>query len=268
MNQVWVGVIGDTGMLGHTVAAELEKNPAFRVLRMNRRPGCSWPLDANDPGFTVPCTDFIINCAGVIWQGQRVARQEAFHVNGVFPWRLQDACHARGVRLIHVSTDCVFSGDRGGCTEADAPSSSDDYGLSKALGEPREAMVLRTSVIGRELGTHKSFLEWAISNRGKQINGFTNHVWNGVTSVEYARICADIMLKHLWSPGIHHLHSTTVTKFELLQKINATLDLNLDIVPFAHWTAIDRSLGTDKLLCSQLRIPSIDAMLADLKQRS
>jgi dTDP-4-dehydrorhamnose reductase len=259
---IGVAVYGCTGMLGHTVAERLASDHRFNVVRCGRKPGCDFHIDMFDP--RVPDVDYVINCAGVIWQAQNLDRRESFHVNSVAPWLLQERCARKGVKLIQVSTDCVFSGQAGAYTEIVEPDETGDYGFSKRLGEPFGAMVLRTSVIGREVGTNRSFLGWALANRGKQVNGFTNHMWNGVTSREYARICGDIMLKNLWEEGVHHFYSTSLSKHDLLRKLNNALDLHLEIVPVAAPKAVDRTLSTVRSLCNQLDIPDIDTMIARL----
>jgi dTDP-4-dehydrorhamnose reductase len=259
-----VAVFGSTGMLGHTVAGCLASDELFHVVRCGRKPGCDFHADLLDPDVQVPDVDYVINCAGIIWQAQNPDRREAFHVNSVAPWVLQERCQRKGVKLIQVSTDCVFSGKQGEYTETMTPDETGDYGFSKRLGEPAGAMVLRTSVIGREINTNRSFLGWALANRGKRVNGYTNHMWNGVTSQEYARICGDIMAHELWEPGVHHLYSTSLSKYDLLRKLNDALDLRLEINPVEVPVACDRTMSTVKPLCNLLSIPDIDTMIAGL----
>jgi len=259
-----VAVLGSTGMLGHTVADRLSEDPRFTVVRCGRNPSCDFHINLLDPYLTIPDVDYVINCAGVIWQAGNPDRWEAFQINSVAPWVLQERCFARSVKLIQVSTDCVFSGKAGRYTEAMEPDEMGDYGFSKRLGEAHGAMVLRTSVIGREINTHRSFLGWAMANKGKQVNGYTNHLWNGVTSDEYARVCRDIMLQDLWRPGVYHFYSTSLSKHDLLQKLNRHLDLHLEIVPVETPVAVDRTLATVGPLQNELDIPDIDAMIAGL----
>lgn len=263
---ITVAVLGSTGMLGHAVVGALAQDPRFTVVPFCRANGFDalssdfgWMRGDNE-------FDYVINCAGVIWQARNPSRQDTFFTNSVFPHRLSDKCRRSGARLIHVSTDCVFTGKEGNYTEGDPPDADDDYGFSKRLGEPEKAMVIRSSVIGRELATRRSFLEWAISSRGTRVNGYRNHVWNGVTTDEYARICADIMASGSFEEGVHHVHSPVpITKYALLQAINERFDLGLDIVPVDAPESVDRTLATIRPLCQQLSVPDIYTMVSRLR---
>jgi dTDP-4-dehydrorhamnose reductase len=261
-----VAVLGSTGMLGHAVTTDLRADPRFAVLGFSRWLGSDRYIDALHPEFDgIHDMDYVINCIGIVWQAKNPNRGDVFYVNGVFPWRLQAHCAAVGAKLIHVSTDCVFSGKRGAYTEADNPDPTDDYGLSKVIGEPKDSMVLRTSVIGHELRTKRSLLEWAISNSGKQIDGYIDHVWNGVTSHEFASICTKIMMGGLWEPGIHHVFSTPITKHQLLRRLSDVLGLKLQVKPVETPTPVNRTLSTVKPLCSKLVIPNNLTMINDLR---
>lgn len=248
-------------MVGHTLVEELVFGGQFTV----------WPcprsvVEATDESTlkNLVDVDYVINCVGIIWQAQNPNDTETSVVNTSFPWRLQKRCEDIGAKLIHVSTDCVFTGKKGNYTEEDLPDELKTYGLTKFLGEPNGAMVLRTSIIGPESTHKRSFLEWARKSADTQVKGFTNHIWNGVTSKEYARICTDIIAKGLWAPEVFHLHSNAVSKHDLLKLIDARYDLKLDIVPYDDAVRIDRTLATVKPLCSQLNIPTIEQMVKEL----
>ena len=269
MKPIHVAVLGSTGMLGHTVFKTLSQDPRLLVQGISRK--SKPPFDALDSIWKLdhvlsPHVDYVINCAGVIWQAKNPSREETFRVNTLFPRNLARLVASRGVRLIHVSTDCVFSGTgKGDHTEIDVPDATDDYGLSKLLGEPDDAMVLRTSVIGREMTTKRSLLEWAIANSGKQVNGYTNHIWNGVTSMAYAKICSEIMCQDLYAYGVHHLHSEAkVSKYELLTMINDEMRLCMKINPVEAPDPVDRSLASVKPLCKRLNIPHIRRLITQI----
>lgn len=265
--KIKVAVFGSTGMLGHQIVSDLRLNPVFDVIAFSRRPDSEYYFDAsrdNLSNVNLVDVDYAINCAGIIWQAKNPDRRETFLVNSIFPRKLQDRCLTFGCKLIHVSTDCVFSGKFGTYTENDQPDSIDDYGLSKSLGEPDRTMVLRGSVIGREQGSQRSLLEWAVANRGKKINGYTNHLWNGVTSNEYTRICADIMTRSLFEYGVHHVFSSTVSKYQLLCHINEALDLDMTVAPVEANDVVNRTLSTVRPLCQQLMIPGIQSLLKTL----
>jgi dTDP-4-dehydrorhamnose reductase len=160
----------------------------------------------------------IVNCIGIVKQlGPSRDPLVALPVNALFPHRLQRLCALLGARLIHVSTDCVFGGARGGYTEQDPPDPDDLYGRSKLLGEVDEphAVTLRTSLIGRELETCHGLVEWFLGQSGA-VRGFTRAVFSGLTTQELA----DVILRHvLPNPGLHgvwHVSAAPISKHDLL----------------------------------------------------
>lgn len=118
--------------------------------------------------------------------------------------------------MIHPTTDCVFSGKKGGYVETDVHDELGSYGMSKSLGEPVGCTCIRTSIIGRELFNKKSFLEWVISNNNGTISGWSNHMWNGITCLEYCGVIEKIINEHLFWSGVKHIYSpTSVSKHEM-----------------------------------------------------
>lgn len=262
---ITVGVLGSTGMLGHTVCEVLEADPRFEVRRYCRDPreGEHF-VDACIPGATKSLdeVEYVINCVGLIKQLVGTDRRDWFVVNSIFPWLLAERCVRNDAKLIQISTDCVYDGKRGSYSEEDAHDATDDYGLSKSLGEPAaRAMVLRTSVIGHENRGKLSLLEWAISQRGKHVQGYANHFWNGLTAIEYANICKRIMLQRLYERGTYHVFSDTVSKHLLLTMINDAYKLDLEIMPTITPERCDRTLATVEGLNSALEIPSLAEMI-------
>ncbi len=209
--------------------------------------------------------DYVINCIGGIKQHSFTLEQ--FHLlNQVLPARLGLDCNLSGAKLIHVSSDCVFSGKKGNYNEEDVPDPTDAYGTSKFVGErPDFELVLRTSLIGEELHTCAGLIGWAKSQAGKEVNGFTNHIWNGITTKQFAKSCDDIIQKNLHSRGLFHIFNPTpVSKFEMLEAINAHFDLGLKINCVEMPERIDRTLTTLHSLCGELRIPSFHDMITTL----
>lgn len=252
-------------MVGSTVFNHLLDDSELYVAPFSRKGPLRFDALSPDMSWLKKGTDYVINCAGVIWQAQNPSIRDTWHVNAVFPWLLQQRCAEIGAKLIHVSTDCVFSGKRGSYTEYDFTDADDAYGQSKLVGEPLGAMNIRCSIIGREPVTKRSFMEWAISNQGKQVNGYTNHVWNGVTAKQYANICSNIIKEKLWQSGIFHLHSSPVSKYELLCRLSQTLNLNLNVSPVATTPGVDRSLVSTTYLQNFVHIPSIEEMLQEYR---
>ena len=173
--------------------------------------------------------DVVINAAGVIPQS---GKNDYFHANAVFPRVLQDLCEASGAHLIHVSTDCVFSGEKGDYKEDDLQDATTDYGISKAAGEPPDATVIRTSIIGEEKKGKNSLLEWVKSQDGKTIKGFTTHMWNGVTCWQLSKIIRQVIEEKNFWKGVRHVCSPVpVSKYYLVRFIIEVYKLNIVLEP-------------------------------------
>jgi dTDP-4-dehydrorhamnose reductase len=184
----------------------------------------------------------VINCAGLINRRQADRpRDEFLLVNGLFPRRLADVCAARGARLVHVSTDCVFDGAAGPYDEAAASTAEDLYGWSKHLGEPANALVIRTSIIGPERSNFYSLLCWFLATRGR-CRGYTNHLWNGVTTLELAGAIARLVEAGAYGHGLRHLHGEDLSKLDLLRLMAEAFDHPVEIEPFADPTPRDTRL--------------------------
>ena len=188
--------------------------------------------------------DVVVNCAGVIKQrADAQAAIPAITINALLPHHLIHLLGEWGGRLIHVSTDCVFSGRRGTYTEGDLPDAEDLYGQTKALGEVREgrALTLRTSIIGRELRHHQSLLDWFLAQRGKRIRGFTRALWSGVTTQYLASLIAALISGKPELAGLYQVSSGTISKYDLLLALRQAYSLNVEIDPDDS-VVCDRSL--------------------------
>jgi dTDP-4-dehydrorhamnose reductase len=157
-------------------------------------------------------------------------------INCIFPNMLSLLCNELNIKFIHITTDCVFTGKKGNYTENDIHDETNIYGLSKSLGEPNNCTVIRTSIIGEELKGKKSLLEWVKSNDckdskdRKEINGYTDHYWNGVTCLQLAKITQRIIDKNLYWNGVKHFFSpTSVSKYELIELIILIYNLNIKV---------------------------------------
>jgi dTDP-4-dehydrorhamnose reductase len=189
--------------------------------------------------------DIIINCAAVLkCRIDDVGIEEAIIVNALFPHILMRHCKATGARFVHISTDSVFSGKQGRYTESETPDAGDVYGKTKALGEPTESTVIRTSIIGEEIGQRRSLLEW-VRSQTDTINGFIDHYWNGLTCVQLCKVIRDICDGDRFWSGVRHVFSPDiVSKFELVMLINEIYELGLVIHP-CEAGYCDRSLQTE-----------------------
>ena len=210
--------------------------------------------------------DVIINCVGLIKQKMNSGNNtEAIHINSLFPHQLAQICEVTNSRLIHFSTDCVFDGKPGIKLVTDTPNATDLYGLSKLLGEVDDGtcITLRTSVVGRQLYGAESLFEWARSQRGNQISGFTNAIYSGLTTLALSKIIKNVIEEHPHLVGIHQVASSPISKFELISKLNRLLELGLTINPNIDFHC-DRTLdGTRFTESTKIAIPSWDDMLAE-----
>lgn len=279
-------VLGATGMLGHKVYQHmLNRAEVFAGLRTGSaasRLGLFGDasrllagLDAEVPQTLLPLfdaarPDVVINCVGVVKQ-LKEARDpiKTLMVNALFPHRVAEVCRDFESRLIHISTDCVFSGERGNYSEEDISDARDLYGRTKFLGEVATGgcLTLRTSVIGRELASRNGLLEWFLSQRGKRVSGYTRAIFSGVTTSTLAQMLWEVIANHPNLRGLYHLAAEPVAKFDLLVRIRAALNLDIDIVPSAK-ERCDASLDGRRFeVETGLTVPSwaemVDALAAD-----
>lgn len=191
--------------------------------------------------------DVVINCIGLT-KHHREADDPllAVPLNSLLPHRLADLCAASGARLIHVSTDCVFSGNKGGYREDDAPDAADVYGKSKHLGEVDypHAVTLRTSTIGHELQSRYGLLEWFLAQE-TSCKGFARAVFSGLPNVEFARVVRDVVIPRPELRGLFHVGGEAIDKYHLLREIAAAYGKRIDIQRDESFV-IDRSLDSGR----------------------
>lgn len=190
--------------------------------------------------------DVIINCAGTIKpMVDKYGTLNAIKVNSIFPHHLAKICEKIGCKMITITSDCVFSGKDGLYNENSPHDCTDIYGKTKSLGEPSNCTVVRTSIIGEEIGQSRSLIEWVKSMKDKNVNGFTNHNWNGLTCLQVAKVFYDIVVNEKYWDGIRHIFSPNIlTKYELVKTISDVYDLNIKIDPVEAPSKCDRSLST------------------------
>jgi dTDP-4-dehydrorhamnose reductase len=253
-------VLGANGMLGHAVTEELSKD--FEVIPVTRK---QVTIDFDFDPSALDCynAEYVINCVGVTIPFSQQDPAKTVLVNSIFPHVLADAF---GDRLIHITTDCVYSGTDGKApyTEFATTSAQNLYGLSKSLGEPKNAVTIRTSIIGRETHGFTGLLEWFLreaKNKGT-VDGYTQHMWNGVTTKQFGKICRKLMeWRH--PAGLYHVHSTDVLKYEMLLAFKKKYDLDCVIRP-VDGPVCDRRLRTIHSLCEGLDIPSFEEMIEEM----
>ena len=258
-------ILGATGMLGHCLYCNLSVTSGYEVVATVRNQSSilkgfprhlldniDFGIDAENIDTVIRAIgnskpDVVINCIGVIKQLASAKDPLAIiPINALFPHRLALVCKAAGSRLIHISTDCVFSGARGMYTENDPSDAEDLYGRSKYLGEVDypHCVTLRTSIIGHELSTSYSLVDWFLSQE-RQVKGFTKAIYTGFPTVEMARIISEYIIPNQALNGLYHVSSEPISKYDLLKQIAQQYGKNIEIVPFDDFYC-DRSLDSTR----------------------
>ena len=189
--------------------------------------------------------EVVINCIGLVKQlSEADDPLAAIPINSILPHRLVRICAVSGARLIHMSTDCVFSGSKGGYLESDFADAKDLYGRSKFLGEVDypNAITLRTSIIGHELSGHRSLIGWFLAQEGK-VKGFKRAVFSGLPTVELARVIKDYVIPDTNLRGLYHVSAEPINKFDLLTLVAKAYGKQIDIEADEDFV-IDRSLDS------------------------
>lgn len=260
-----VMVLGVSGMLGNAVFRYLAGRPAeFHVtgtarsaaarrffapeLCENILPGVDVEnVDSLLSAFAVVRPDVVINCIGFIKQlAQANDPLAALPINAELPHRLARICEVAGARLIHISTDCVYSGTKGLYREEDASDAKDLYGRSKFLGEVDypHAVTLRTSIIGHELDSANALVGWFLSQEGS-VKGYTRAVFSGLPTVELARVIGDYVLPRPELRGLYHVSVEPIAKYDLLRLVADVYQKRIEAVP-DDGLVIDRSLDSSR----------------------
>lgn len=252
-------VLGSSGMIGRTMFHVLAERSEWQVIGSVRTKAFEGVAPSNVVAGVDLCNqdhlerlfgqthpDVVVNCAGLtkhLPEGN--APIPALMMNALLPHRLSQLCEIAKARLIHVSTDCVFAGDEGDYKEQDATDASDVYGKTKALGEVSSGNVLtlRTSTIGHEKGTQYGLLEWFLAQ--SQCKGFRHAIFNGLPTIEFARIVRDIVIPNSSLCGLYHVGAEPIDKFSLLEIIAHIYKKNVSIIPDENFR-INRSLNTQK----------------------
>lgn len=274
-------VLAKTGMLGCAVYNKF-KNSEFEVCGTTRN-----ELDAQlstevEIEKVINGFDYVINCIGIIkpyiHDDDTNEVQRAIIVNGLFPHKLASAAQKTATKVIQIATDCVYDGKIGSYSEDDFHNPLDVYGKTKSLGEVKalNVMNLRCSIIGKEEKSYRSLLEWFLSQpKGAKVNGFKNHLWNGVTTNAFADICYGIIKNDFWFQGLQHvIPKDIVSKAEMLHIFAKTFNrADIQITDIHAKESIDRTLKTNNIernnklweLAEYKNIPSIEDMIKNIK---
>lgn len=197
--------------------------------------------------------DYIINCIGLVKAHIQATRSSdilrAINLNAVLPYKIEKFASHTGTRVIQIATDCVFSGSKGNYQELDVHDATDVYGKTKSLGEVNSPlfMHLRVSIIGPELSGHTSLYDWVrFQPSNASIEGYTDHIWNGITANSFARITRGVIEANTFTPGVHHvLPQDHLSKYVLVSKISESLGRgDISITPVTTKFPVNRSLAT------------------------
>jgi len=275
-------VAGATGMLGHEAIRLLHRD--FEVWAACRNPAelpdLGLPasrilggLNATDPASAAGLVerarpDLVLNAVGIVKQrAEAKSALPSILVNSLWPHALADACAASGSRMVHVSTDCVFTGDRGNYRESDPADAFDLYGRSKLLGEvttQAHVVTLRTSIIGWQLGEQTGLVGWFAEHRRESLNGFSKAVFSGLTTRRLTEVVRDVLLPDSTLSGLWHVSAAPIDKYTLLSRLARRLDWNVDLKPVDE-PRIDRSLNSSRFReRTGWAPPSWDEMLGEL----
>ena len=257
-------VLGASGMLGNAVLRLFAQSPDYqtsgsvrssrslRLLPSDLHPNVITGVDVENIDsltrlFANVHPDVVINCIGLVKQlAEADDPLTAIPINALLPHRLARLCEVARARLVHMSTDCVFSGSKGMYMEADASDAKDLYGRSKYLGEVDypNAITLRTSIIGHELDGARSLVGWFLAQEGS-VKGFKRAIFSGLPTVEIARIIRDFVIPHPELHGTYHVSAEPINKYDLLQLVAQVYGKTIEIIPDDKFT-IDRSLDSSR----------------------
>jgi dTDP-4-dehydrorhamnose reductase len=257
-------ILGGSGMLGHklwqTCAPRFDTFVTFRrsadfyrrfgIFDESRSLGGVSAEDLNSVRevMTQLQPDVVINCIGIVKQDAAAKDSVAsITVNALFPQRLAELCRTAGTRLIHLSTDCVFSGRTGNYDESVKPDADDLYGRTKLLGEVggEGCLTIRTSMIGRELSGAQGLVEWFLGRRGERVQGFRQAIFSGLTTLALSELLANVVEQHSNLSGTWHVAAERINKLDLLSLVRDAYESDVEIEPDDSFVC-DRSLNGER----------------------
>lgn len=275
-------ILGADGMIGHKMAQSLNEEYGLEIILNSRSksevlsqlyPKCKvykydfLKEDVNN-FLDIVTPDIVINALGITIRRGADDIKKAYQINSVFPHKIDKWVSKFGKRLIHFSTDCVYSGKKGDYLDYDIPDAKDNYGKTKADGEinSENTLTIRSSMIGREIFNKTELMEWVFSNKNKKIYGFNNVVYSGVTSLWMSKTVVQILKEFPDLSGIYNISSEPISKFDLISKINNCFELNIDIEADSSFFS-NKSLNSSKFfLKTNFEKPNWDKMLLRLYQ--
>jgi len=270
-------ILGADGMIGHKMAQSLSHFDLY----LNSRSHSNY-LQEHFPNSTLSNFDFlnqniedlidkispdyVINAVGITIRRGASDNKETNLINSQLPKKIDFWCKENQKKQIHFSTDCVFSGDKGNYNDLDLPDAKDHYGKSKGEGEinSMSTLTIRSSMIGKEIYNKTELLEWVISNKNKNIKGFDNAIYSGVSTLWMSKTVNEIIKNYPDLYGIYNISSPPISKYELISKINTYFNLNIEIERDSSYYS-NKSLNSDRFFSeTNFKKPNWDQMLSDL----
>ena len=281
-------ILGASGLIGHRLMLTLREHfpDVFSTIHGDRNELSHLKIFDSNTFYNTDIRDFarlesimtstnpdiIINCVGITKRRQEITDlYSAILVNSAFPHKLSEWAKLHEKKVIHFSTDCVFDGNEGGYTEESNTNAKDIYGKTKALGEIKyeHTLTIRSSFIGRELKFHSELLEWFISQKSKNVKGFTNALYSGVSTFFLSKTVALIIEQHADLNGLYQLATDSpISKFELLSLVKNVFQLDTTIIPDDTFVSKPTLNGSKLKNILSLRIPDWPEMLDEIAQNS
>lgn len=276
-------ILGGDGMLGHQLFRHFKERhdvrvtlrlgcEAYETYRLFEQGTAFYGIDARQMDALLQVIeDFrpeaVVNAIGIVKQRSEAKEViPSLEINSLLPHRIALACRTVGARLVHMSTDCVFSGRKGNYCETDFSDADDLYGRTKFLGEVSEShcLTLRTSMIGPELSRKTGLLEWFLAQRGQTVKGFTKAIFSGFPTSELARIVERVFMEFPRAHGLYHVAAQPISKYDLLTLIRDRLRLPITIERDSTFEC-DRSLDASRFLRDTGYLPPPwDVMINDM----
>lgn len=232
-----VVILGGTGMLGQAASKYFSDSYECLVLTREHFDATNRAAEQQLVHY-IQQDDVVLNCVGVLKPDiDRVGRTDTIMINTLFPQYASNACNKRGAKMVHICSDCVFAGTHGPYDEHAVCDATDLYGRTKSI-IPEDCITLRTSFVGHDV-RGKGLLEWVRSMDGKSLQGYTNCLWNGVTTLQLCKFVEDIVSMHPDFTGLMNVFTdynpngvfTSISKYELCKMIVDTYNVNADVIP-------------------------------------
>ena len=260
-------VLGN-GNAGKMICKYLKSASDYTVLNLSRKDFNAIKVDVGFFKKIINSDDIVINCVGILKPKiKEIGEFNTYKINSIFPNIIFNICKFNNAHFIHICSDCVYKGDVGGYTEDIPPDATDIYALSKSM--VNKGIILRTSFIGSSGG----LMKWVLDNKDKEIDGYENCLWNGITTLELAKRIKEIIdFQNFWTGVRHYYNPKTISKYELCNLINEIYNLNISIRKIKATQIegtiingiLDRSLASRYNNWISNKIPSIDKQIKEL----